>query len=103
MSRLDAHAAGRARRHPIHPPAHRREVSDMNAIRIIQAVHEDRATRFQAEARQARFVAEARAAGRASRDGERRIRRAIGRSIVRVGARIAADPVPERLQPAGFR
>jgi len=69
----------------------------MNAIRIIDAVHEDRAARFAAEAQRARIAREASAAD------ERRVRRAIGRSIVRVGARIAADPPIERLQPAGSR
>jgi len=98
MTRSDLlHPAGRARSHPIHPPAHRREVGDVNAIRSILAVHEDRAARLQAEAQQARL------ARLASRAHERRIRRAIGRSIVRVGARIAADPPTERLQPAGSR
>lgn len=89
--------AGRARPPGNHPPAHRKEVSAVNAIRIIHAVHADRAARFEAEAQQARI------ARRASAADERRIRRAIGRSIVRVGARIAADPAPERLQPAGSR
>ncbi len=99
MTRLDPRAsAGRARPRPIHqPPALRREVSDVNAIRIQQAVHADRAARFAAEAQRARLV---RAVARA---GDRRIRRAIGRSIVRLGARIAADPAAERLHPAGFR
>jgi hypothetical protein len=72
-------------------------VSDVNAIRQILAVHADRAARFAAEAQEARI------ARLASRADERRIRRAIGRSIVRVGARIAADPPTERLQPAGSR
>ncbi len=98
MTRTDSlHPAGRAGPRPGHPPAHRREVSAVNDIRIIQAVHADRAARFEAEARQARI------ARRASRAAERRIRRAIGRSIVKVGARIAADPPSERLQPAGSR
>jgi hypothetical protein len=69
-------------------------VSDMNDIRIMRAVHADRAARFEAEARQARI------ARRASPADERRVRRAIGRSIVRIGARIAADAPAERLQPA---
>jgi hypothetical protein len=99
MTGHDPHApAGRARRHPIHPDDHREEVIEMpkNAIRYVSAIHADRAARFQAEAHHARV------ARRASRD-ERRIRRAVGRSIVRVGARIAADPALERLQPAGSR
>ncbi len=98
MTRLDLHApAGRARRHPIHPPAQGREVREMNLTRFKMAVQADRAARLAAEAQEARI------ARRASRADERRIRRAIGRSIVRVGARIAADPAPERLQPAGSR
>jgi uncharacterized protein involved in type VI secretion and phage assembly len=99
MNRLDPLApAGRARHRPQHSPAHRREVSDVNnVIRYVDAVHADRAARFAAEAHQARI------ARRAARADERRVRRAIGRSIVRVGARIAADPAPERLQPAGSR
>ena len=90
------HPAGRARPRPGHPPAHRREVSVVNDIRI-HAVHADRAARFQAEAQQARI------ARLASHADERRVRRAIGRSIVRIGARIAADAPTERLQPAGSR
>ena len=98
MTRPDPlHPAGRARSHPIHLPAHRREVSVVNTIRIISAVHADRAARFAAEVQQARI------ARRASPADERRVRRAIGRSLVRVGARIAADPPTERLQPAGSR
>ena len=99
MTRSDLlHPAGRARPRPQHPPAHRREVSAVNnSTRYVDAVHADRAARFAAEAHQARI------ARRAARANERRIRRAIGRSIVRVGARIAADPAPERLQPAGSR
>jgi hypothetical protein len=98
MTGLDLlHPAGRARPHPIHPHAHRREVSTVNTIRVIQAVHADRAARFAAEAQQARI------ARRANGADERRIRRAIGRSLVRFGARIAADPPIERLQPAGSR
>jgi hypothetical protein len=69
----------------------------MNATRIQMAVHADRAARLAAEAQ------EARNARRATRADERRIRRAIGRSIVRLGARIAAEPAVERLQPAGSR
>jgi len=97
MTRSDLlHPAGRARLRPEHHPAHRREVSDVNGIRHILAVHADRAARLQAEAQQARIVR------RASRATERRIRRAIGRSIVRIGARIAADPPTERLQLASL-
>lgn len=68
-----------------------------NVIRYIDAIHADRVDRFEAEAQQARI------ARRAARADERRIRRALGRSIVRVGARIAAEPAPEQLQPAGSR
>jgi len=98
MTRLDLHTpAGRARRHPIDPPAQRREVREMNLTRFKMAVQADRTARLAAEAQEARI------ARRASRADERRIRRAIGRSIVRIGARIAADPASERLQPAGSR
>jgi len=99
MTRLDLHQpAGRARPRSDHPPAHRREVSAVNnTTRYINAVHADRAARFEAEAQQARV------GRRAPRGDERRLRRAIGRSIVRVGARIAADPAPERLVPARSR
>ena len=97
MTRDQLHPAGRARPRPQHPPAHRREVSVVNnSTRFVDAVHADRAARFQAEAHQVRI-------DRRSGTEERRIRRAIGRSIVRVGARIAADPAPERLVPAGSR
>lgn len=100
MTRPDLLApAGRARPRPDHPPAHRREVSEMprNAVRYFDAVHADRAARFAAEARVDRL------ARRAPRSSDRRIRRAIGRSLVAVGARIAAEPAAERLQPAGSR
>jgi hypothetical protein len=99
MTRLDLHQpAGRARPRNDHPPAHRREVSAVNSFtRYVNAVHADRAARFEAEAHQARVVR------RAPRAGEHRFRRVIGRSIVRVGARIAADPAPERLVPARSR
>jgi hypothetical protein len=99
MTRLDLHQpAGRARPRSDHPPAHRREVSAVNnTTRYVNAVHADRAARFEAEAHNARISREA------IRADERRVRRAIGRSIVRVGARIAADPAPERLVPARSR
>ena len=71
-----------------------------NTVRYVNAVHADRAARFAAEAHNDRV---ARASRRAPRSDERRIRRAVGRSIVRLGARIAADPALERLQPAGSR
>jgi hypothetical protein len=74
-----------------------------NATRYVNAVHVDRAARFAAEAQRHRIADEMRIDRRASSADERRVRRAIGRSIVRVGARIAADPAPERLQPASSR
>ena len=74
-----------------------------NQIRAINAIHADRAARFEAEAQRARIADEIRIDRRASGADEHRIRRAIGRSIVRVGARIAADPAPERLVPARSR
>ena len=67
-----------------------------NAIRAINAIHADRAARFGAEAEQVRIAHEIHVARRADRPAERRIRRAVGRSIVRLGARIAADPAVER-------
>jgi hypothetical protein len=69
-------------------------------IRAVNAIHADRVARFTAEAERAAF------ARRPSRPDARRvswIRRAVGRSIVRIGARIAAEPAVERLQPAGSR
>jgi hypothetical protein len=69
----------------------------MNSIRIVDAVHADRAARLRAEAEAHRL------ARRSGPAGRRRIRRAVGRSIVAIGARIAADPAPERLQPTGPR
>jgi hypothetical protein len=74
----------------------------MNAIRTVQAIHRDRAARYHAEARHDRIATEIRRTARVPA-GERRVRRAIGRSIVRVGARIAAEPVPDTLVPAGSR
>ncbi len=67
-----------------------------NQIRAINAIHANRAARLEAEAQGARIAAEIRLDRRASGAGERRIRRAIGRGIVRLGARIAADPAVER-------
>jgi hypothetical protein len=69
-------------------------------IHAVNAIHGDRAARFQAEAHRDRITAEIHAARRADRADERRIRRAIGRTIVRLGARIAADPAVERCVPA---
>jgi hypothetical protein len=67
-----------------------------NAIRAINAIHADRAARFAAEADRDRIAAGIHAARRAEQARERRIRRAIGRTIVRLGSRIAADPAIER-------
>jgi hypothetical protein len=69
-------------------------------IRAVDAIHADRVARFTAEAERAAL------ARRSPRPDARRvgwIRRAVGRSIVRIGARIAAEPAAERLQPAGSR
>ena len=108
MNWLDSTAPGGRARPPSDPDrfrAHRKEVSAMFAsAQIIRAIHDDRAARFEAEARADRYAAEIRAA-RIRRDeaGRRRIRRAIGRSIVRVGQRIAADRAAETLPAAGAR
>jgi hypothetical protein len=76
----------------------------MFAPSIIAAIHADRVARFEAEARADRFMAEARAARGAARpEPDRRIRRAIGRSIVRFGERIAADAGAEHTAPVGTR
>jgi hypothetical protein len=76
----------------------------MFAPSIIRAIHAERAARFEAEARADRFAAEVRAARSGTeRASDRRIRRAIGRSVVRVGERIAADPNVDLISPAGLR
>jgi hypothetical protein len=74
-----------------------------NRIRAIDTIHADRAARFEGEARRRRIAAQAGVARRAVVADERRIRRAVGGAIVRVGARIAADPAADSLQPAGSR
>jgi hypothetical protein len=74
-----------------------------NQIRAINAIHAERAARFRAEAEQARIAHEIRIAQRDVRSRERWIRRAVGRSIVRLGARIAADPAVERCVLAAGR
>jgi hypothetical protein len=85
-----------------HAPLHDREVHPMNAqIQYLQAVHADRLARLHAEAHQARLA-------RPARTDMRRLRRALGRSLVRAGQRIADDAsAPERaiehLTPAGSR
>jgi len=66
-----------------------------STIRVIYAIHADRAARFEAEAQAARIAREAHVARGASH-GARQLRRAIGRSLVLLGARIAADPAVER-------
>jgi hypothetical protein len=74
----------------------------MNAqIEYLRAVHADRLARLHAEAHQARLA-------RPARVDARRLRRALGRSLVRIGQRIAAEAsAPERpvehLTPAGSR
>jgi hypothetical protein len=89
----------------VHAPLRHREVHAMNTqIQFMQAVHADRLARLHAEARQARLARSARSA----RTDARRLRRALGRSLVRVGQRIAAEAsAPERpiehLTPAGSR
>ena len=85
-----------------HSPHHQREVNPMNAqIQYLQAVHEDRIARLHREARQARLA-------RSTRTDERRLRRALGRSLIRAGQRIASEATaPERtiehVTPAGSR
>jgi hypothetical protein len=85
-----------------HAPLYHREVHAMNTqIQFLQAVHADRLARLRAEAHQARLA-------RSARTDARRLRRALGRSLVRVGERIAAEAsAPERpidnLTPAGSR
>ena len=70
-------------------------------IEILQAVHADRIARLYREARQARLA-------RSTRTDERRLRRALGRSPIRAGQRIASEATaPERtiehVTPAGSR
>jgi hypothetical protein len=78
------------------------EISPMNAhTTYAWTVHEDRLARLHAEAVHERFA-------RSVPTGPRCLRRAIGRSLVRAGQRLAAEaaaqdrPV-ERLTPAGSR
>ena len=85
-----------------HATDDQREVHPMNAqIQYLQALHADRIARLHREARQARLA-------RSTRTDERRLRRALGRSLVRAGQRIAAEATaPERtiehVAPAGTR
>ncbi len=74
-----------------------------NTTRAINAIHADRAARFQAEAQRDRIADEIRIDRRAASADERRLRRAVGRAIVRLGARIAADPAVERCVLAASR
>jgi hypothetical protein len=65
------------------------------------AVHRDRLARLHGEADRARLA-------RSLRTGDRRLRRAVGRSLVRAGQRLAAEAATqdrpiERLTPAGTR
>ncbi len=86
----------------IHAPLDHRDVHAMNTqIEILQAVHADRLARLHAEAHRERLV-------RPTRTGTRRLRRALGRTLVRAGQRIAAETsAPDRqiehLSPAGPR
>jgi hypothetical protein len=99
-----APGAGRGRPpgRTVHAHLDHREVHAMNTqIQVLQAIHADRLARLHAEAQRARL---ARAAG----TDTRRLRRALGRTIVRAGQRIAAETAaPERsvdhLTPAGLR
>jgi hypothetical protein len=107
MTRHDPNApAGRGRPHPTELPRFNREEGPpMGAAnRYISAIHADRAARFEAEARAAGIAAESRASrARPERVADRRIRRAIGRSIVRIGERIAADQAVDAHRTAGSR
>ena len=93
---------GRPPSRTVHAPLDHREVHAMNTqIQFLQAVHADRLARLHAEARQAGLARSARTDGR-------RLRRALGRSLIRAGQRIAAEAsTPERpvehLTPAGSR
>jgi hypothetical protein len=107
MTRYDPlFPAGRGRPHPSdNTHSNGEEAPPMVALnRYISAIHADRAARFEAEARAARIASESRARrARPERATDRRIRRAIGRSIVRVGERIAADQAVDTLRTAGSR
>lgn len=61
---------------------------------VVFAVHAERMARYRAEAEAERLRRES--------STERRFRRAVGRSLVRFGERIAAD-VDERFEPAASR
>ncbi len=87
--------AGRRRRRST-PTIARKEVTAMNRTMTsyIFAVHAERIGRYRAEARAERLRRELRT--------DRSLRRAFGRTLVRFGERIAADP-DERFQPAASR
>jgi hypothetical protein len=93
---------GRPPHRSIHAPLDHREVHAVNSqIQFMLAVHADRLARLHAEARQERLA-------RPARTDSRRLRRALGRSLVRAGQRIAAeasapDRAIEQLSPAGHR
>ncbi len=93
---------GRPPRRTDHAPLRDREVHAMNAqIQYLRAVHADRLARLYAEAHQARLA-------RSARTDTQRLRRVLGRSLVRAGQRLAAEAsAPERpvehLTPAGSR
>ena len=101
ITRAPGTGRGRPPTHPIHAHLDHREVHAMNThIEILRAVHADRLARLHAEAHRARLVP--------SRSEARRLRRALGHSLVRAGQRIAAEastaerPI-EHLTPAGSR
>ena len=102
ITRAPGTGRGRPPTRPIHAHLDHREVHAMNThIQILQAVHADRLARLHAEAHQARLAPPARSEAR-------RLRRALGHSLVRAGQRIAAEastadrPI-EHLTPAGSR
>ena len=93
---------GRPPSRTVHAHLDHREVHAMNTqIQFLQAVHADRLARLYAEAYQARLA-------RSAQTDARRLRRALGHSLVRAGRRIAAEATaPERsidnLTPADSR
>ena len=93
---------GRPPSRPLDAPLDHREVHAMNSqIQFMLAVHADRLARLHAEARREHLA-------RSSRTDTRRLRRALGRSLVRAGQRLAAeasaqDRSIEHLTPAGPR
>jgi len=94
MNRLEPRLdPGRLRPAPDHDHR-RREVRAVNsAILVLHAAQRDRVARLHAEAAVAHL---------ARRSPERRVRRALGRSIVRLGERLASEPA-ERVSPARSR